>query len=230
MGWRKQLLAGAALGVVAFSAQANVVYDWVPGMPGTTTKNTGTVETVGGRIVVTDAAYRSGSLSVDYRPETGYGDPSATESLDQLNRRLRNGPFVRGGLDIQPGGGASLAPGRNDFVDLGLSLTANLIFRDDGYLGGDLFEFDVSDNFRAVGAGTSWSVNDINSDVFLDECNGSSDVPCSGGTGYWQLDRSTLPASVPAPSVWSLFGIGVVGIFGVFARRRSGAAATQATS
>lgn len=72
-------------------------------------------------------------------------------------------------------------------------------------LQGSLYANDLSTHVRMSSANSLWTISSLRSDslgaCFLSEC--------SGGTGIWVLDRSTLPVS--EPGTLALLGLGLVG-------------------
>jgi len=219
MGYRGKLSVLAAGLVFASCSHANVVYNW------TQTSSADYVETYAGQIIVTDAAYRSGGVNVFYNTQTPRPDGFT----------INNSPIIKASLSFHlrdeptPGSfsganeNVSAEPREPRFTAIQKTLKTDLTFTEDGLLSGNLDIFGESANFDSAGSGLSWLVSDVNSDYFFDRCNGSSDTPCSGGTGYWMVDASTIPTDVPEPAGWALFGLALTGTAGIcFSRRRNG--------
>ncbi|NJO12432.1 MAG: hypothetical protein HC872_02045 [Gammaproteobacteria bacterium] len=66
-------------------------------------------------------------------------------------------------------------------------------------LSGSIFINDGSSDFLATSVDSLFTLVNLRSDFGL--CSGPR---CAGGTGFFQLDASTLPVNVPEPAVWSL--------------------------
>jgi|GEM_PF-1648960 len=223
MGYRGKLSVLAAGLAFASCSHANVVYNWTQSAPADY------VETVTGQIVVTDAAYRSGGLNVsyDYRTPRPNGFTIGNSPIIKafLGFNLSERPPTEGGSQINEY--VSAEPRKPRFTTIQKKLDTDLTFTKDGLLSGTLDIFGARANFDSAGSGLSWLISDVNSDYFIDRCNGSYDKPCSGGTGYWMVDASTIPTDVPEPAGWALFGLALTGMAGIcFSRRRnrSGAA------
>ena len=214
----KKVVAGSLLALAGIGcAQATVVYDWVPL---TSSENIGSdvgpinIQLDVGQIVITDQAYQSGSLSIDYGPssdaEGTIGEDGAIVDSPVISAFMANNnePY-----------GAFVEPTSDGFAFDGQSITADLSFLSNGRLSGSLDIFDYSDNFDSSGSGNLWSIFNLNSDYFTGagRCAGEEPNGCDAGTGYWQLADST--ADVPAPSAWSLFGLSILGVFGLAWRR-----------
>ncbi|ROO25051.1 hypothetical protein SAOR_13380 [Salinisphaera orenii MK-B5] len=208
--------AAALVGLcVTQGAHANVVYNFEA--------DAGTggsyVQATGGQIVVTDAAYRSGSLNRNYTPG-GAGEPF-TGTVDDP---YPDSPIISAEINVDAGRtpailSAYASPRNTRFVIDAKTLQANLQFRDDGLLDGSLFIFDTAENVRSNGQGADWRVTDFNSDYFgTGPCTGNSVDPCFAGTGRWVIDEDTRP--VPAPAA-GLLGFGLIGLAGLVRRRRA---------
>ena len=204
--------AAALVGLcVTQGAHANVVYNFEA--------DAGTggsyVQATGGQIVVTDAAYRSGSLTRNYTPG-GAGEPF-TGTVDDP---YPDSPIISASIGTSPNGGASASPRNTVFVLAGKTLRTTLRFREDGYLDGSLYIFSIENNLRAYGQGPYWRVTDVNSDYFTGtgHCTGNYVDPCFAGTGRWVVDEDTIPVPAPAAGV---LGFGLIGFAGLVRRRRA---------
>lgn len=204
MRYIQSVLIGSVIALWgATNAEASAIYRWHSASPGPY------VTATGGELVITNAAYYSGSIDFhvndpDTSPWVRYGEFP--------DFRITNSPVISASLafGLADGGwapGVSAQPGSLFFSELGFPFTGVLTFNDDGTLTGDLFLYDISDEANASGTHYSWSVFNYGSDYFDSEQCGPP--TCSGGSGYWQLSS----VSVPEPSAWSLFAPGVLGLF-----------------
>lgn len=208
MRWTMKIAAGLVAGLLATAASANVVYNWQPSTSGKYLKTTG------GKMVITDTAYRAGSLHEDYghgTPETGVA-PGPIQSMKLNYKATPNSPNVGStgvyfnSIDTEGG------------ID---AITADLTIKD-SMLDGDMFVYDVSDEAKAYGSGSGWNVYDVGSDFYnIPPCGPPQ---CDAGHGYWKLDPSTVPGAtsnaVPAPPVWGLFALSALGLFSLIGLRR----------
>lgn len=206
----------AVLSLAAGAAQANVVYNWTPTAPGQYAQSTS------GQLIVSDTAYKSGSLSVDdafFRDVAVYGGP--------FGDRVLNSPLASASMaflyDGQQKASASAAPSQDGFASGGDQVSATLAFLDNGLLSGTLDITSESDNFDSSGNGSDWSIFNLNSDYFSGDghCVGeeTSGGGCSAGTGYWKLSSSSVN-DVPAPNGLALFMLGALGTLSLAWRRR----------
>lgn len=213
------IVAGVLIGALSATAQANVVYNWQSTNPGPY------VTATGGQLVFTDAAYRAGSIDFHVN-DSNSPYPGGTSPDVQYNDNFRiiNSPVVSASLSFDRTGSASSAPGvfvtpgSQRFADFNLPFGSQIAFNDDGTLTGDLFLYSdtASEEVNASGARGVWSIFNYGSDYFGSERCGPP--TCSGGSGYWQL--ASTPTDVPAPPVWSLFGLSVLGLLGFAGLRR----------
>lgn len=140
-----------------------------------------------------DSLYFSAPLSAEM-PPVGFMDPIELNT-DQTCKEIALDPLI----------GCSKFP---NFLDQRMASRGiwnfDLNFGDT--LQGRLYANDLSTHVRMSSAGSLWTINSLRSDspgaCFLSEC--------SGGTGVWVLDRSTLPVS--EPSTMTLLGLGLVGL------------------
>ena len=181
----------------ATAAQASVIYNWHSTSPGPY------VTATGGELVITDAAYRSGSIDENFRRANS---PVVSASL---SFSFTNEAGYIPDLSVHPG---------DMFADDSIPFVSALAFNDDGTLSGYLFlvSDSGSDEVEASGSLDDWTVYNYGSDYFGSELCGPP--TCSGGSGYWQL--SSGPVGVPEPPVWSLFSLGVLGLFSLLGLRR----------
>lgn len=221
--------SAAALLLVAASAQANVVYNWHSESSGPHATATG------GEIIVTNRAYRAGSMSAhfgggdygDYGLTVG-GVHIPTKLGGKLNDRVLNSPLLRAGMTVGPGDltggaydGATIIPRQPAAVAGGKEFILDLTFNDNDTLSGSFRVYGHRTWFASEGEGYLWDVFDVNSDAYggTGYCAGEVEMKfCSGGSGYWKL--ASKIADVPAPPVWGLFGLAAVAVFG-FTRRRN---------
>jgi hypothetical protein len=205
----KFALVGSVIALLsATNALANVIYDWHSTSPGPY------VTATGGELVITNAAYRSGSIDFYIKhPDTS---PGITYE-GYPNLRITNSPVVSASLTFNLTGdgwvpGVFAQPGSLDFSEMGFPFASTLTFNADGTLTGDLSLYDISQQVDASGAHDNWDVFNYGSDYFAAEQCGPP--TCYGGSGYWQL------SSVPEPPAWSLFGLGVLGLLSLPALHR----------
>lgn len=211
------MLIGSVIAVLsATTVQANVIYNWHPTIPGPYLTATG------GELVITDAAYRSGSIDF-HVGDPYYPGGYSPGILYDKNFRITNSPVVSASLtfDFTDGSGR-VAPGV--FVEPGSQIFSDreafgstLAFNNDGTLSGYLFLYGVDTEVAAGGTQGDWGTSRYLSDYFAGEqCVTER---CDVGSGYWQL--SSGPIGVPEPPVWPVFGLGVLGLFGLLRLRRN---------
>lgn len=82
-------------------------------------------------------------------------------------------------------------------------------------LSGSIIVNDGSTDFRMSSLGSLFTISRLGSDLGVCFRPGV----CDGGTGYFQLDRSTVPTRVPEPALWSLMIAGLL-LMGVDRRPR----------
>lgn len=198
-------LIGSVIALLtATAAQATVVYNWHSTSPGPY------VTATGGELMITDAAYRSGSI--DFYVNYPYTSPGV---IYDHNGRITNSPVVSASLtfSLTDGGGWApgvfAQPGSQYFASMGFPFLSTLTFYGDG-LWGDLFLYDESDEVNISDS----QVYNYGSDYFTSELCGPP--TCDGGSGYWQLSSVT----VPEPPVWPLFGLGILGLLSLLRLRR----------
>lgn len=198
------MLIGLVIALLsATAAHASAIYDWYSTSPGPY------VTAIGGDLVFTDAAYRSGSIN--------WGNSDA--NYDYETGRITNSPVVSASLIFDGGPNVFVDPSSQSFSRYGLRFASSLTFNGDGTLSGYLFLYDSDDASQEVEAGGThgdWTVFNYGSDYFAGEQCGPP--TCSGGSGYWQL--SSGPVDVPEPPVWPLFGLSVLGLFSLLRLRR----------
>lgn len=91
---------------------------------------------------------------------------------------------------------------------------------------GSLYANNDQADVRMSGSGAVWTIEHVASDVG-GACY-ASDSRCSGGTGIWVLDLSTLPTRVPEPSAVGLMLLGLSALLGArLLRRRTVSLATR---
>lgn len=202
---QRMLVGSVIVLLIAANAHATAVYKWHSTMPGPY------VTATGGELVVSNAAYSSGSIDFhvhdpDTSPWIQYAGP--------WDPRIINSPIISASLTFSLAGGGWVPgvyaqPGSVFFSEYGFPFTGVLTFNGDGTLTGDLFLYDISDEANASGTHYNWSVFNYGSDYFG---SGQCGPPtCDGGSGYWQLSS----VSVPEPPAWPLFGFGVFGLLGL---------------
>jgi hypothetical protein len=153
-----------------------------------------------GSIVLTDAAIDAGTFSFDY----DHGSHDGTE----LNAPISSFSF---GWDI--GTVTDWAP--DHFFGSGsFHLTI-----DGGRLAGSILATDPSQSVIMSGGDSLWTVTNYGSDNPYSACHSQ---PCSGQTGYWQLQVPPPPppsSNVPEPASALLL---LAGLAPLFRRRREG--------
>lgn len=220
MNYKIAVVAGVLIGALSATAQANVVYNWQ------STSHGPYVTATGGKLVFTDAAYRSGAVDFHVN-DFGSSYPGGTSPNVEYDDdfRIINSPLVSANVSLNFSDGAGgyipelvVTPGDPLFSDFNNPLGVDIAFNGDGTLTGDLFLYSdsASDELNASGAGRDWSVYNYGSDYFNSELCGPP--TCSGGSGYWQL--ASTSTDVPAPPAWSLFGLSVLGLLGFAGLRR----------
>lgn len=178
------------------SVQASVVYNWH------STSGGEHVIAVDGRIVFTDAAYQAGAVDFLSRPPDFEGDYSLPIISMTMTLAVTGSDGVTAPttlfMDFEPHGD-SLATSY---------LKGSFTMEPGGYLSGSFYSHGASLRFGAHGTARSWTIGDVNSDYFTvpdTYCWSGHDTLCSGGTGYWKLDASTVP--VPAPNMLGLLAL-----------------------
>ncbi|HET8555472.1 MAG TPA: PEP-CTERM sorting domain-containing protein [Rhodanobacteraceae bacterium] len=202
----------------ATNAHADVIYTWHSTSPGPY------VTATGGELVITNAAYFSGSFDFFVGDSSDDPGPGPDRWVPQYGGspypRIINSPVISASLTFNLTGdgwvpGVSTEPGSQYFSDTQLPFGSTLTFNDDGTLTGSLFLFDVSEQVDAGGTHYDWQIYNYGSDYFgSGECGYPA---CDGGSGYWQLSSVT---PVPEPPVWPLFGLGVLGLSTLLVWRR----------
>lgn len=212
------MLIGSVIALLsATTAHASVIYNWH------STHSGPYVTATGGELVVTNAAYRSGSIDFHVNDPNYPGGTSPGVIYDD-NNRITNSPvalaslyfhFTDNGRDAP---GVSVHPGGQTFSDFQLQFTSSLAFNGDGTLTGYMFLLSDTDSDGVEASGThgDWNIFNYGSDYFAGEQCGPN--TCDGGSGYWQL--SSRPADVPEPPVLPLFALGVLGLFSLLGLRR----------
>lgn len=185
---------------------AGVVYNWQTiDAAGYAADWQGTPATFTGTIEIDDDAWRSGSVSHANEPIC-FDCGSATDLSDPSNPVLRfafNGHEASGsrGLDIRyrTGEGAIF----NLIGEFNLSLAALAT--------GSIYADSGETTVIMASSGSVWTINVFASDAgpFCYEGPPYYSVPsCTGVTGLWVLDLSTIP--VPAPATLALVALGMV--------------------
>ncbi|HET7371367.1 MAG TPA: hypothetical protein VFK45_11075, partial [Gammaproteobacteria bacterium] len=91
-----------------------------------------------------------------------------------------------------------------------------------GQLSGSLYGQDFNGFASLYGPTSEWTINQWSSD---EDCWLGVPNPedCSGATGHWVLDPSTVPAlSVPEPDPLPFLGLGALAVLAAGYRLRSG--------
>jgi hypothetical protein len=190
------LLAALFFGI-AGPASATVIYNWVP------ISNSPTIHSTSGTFEVTDAAYRSGKLNVDYN--TFGPEPVLDSPLLKFSFMVNNAFPIEGFIER-----LSVFPRLGDSrINTSLLLTDNL----EGSNSAASFHNQID----LGGSAQIWDIGEYGSD---DPVLGCYYKFCSGATGFWQVDPYTVPGAtaVPEPSVGLLFAAGL-GALGLFRRR-----------
>ncbi|HET7313640.1 PEP-CTERM sorting domain-containing protein [Salinisphaera sp.] len=213
-----KLAAGAlAVGLLGGVAHASVIYNFIPDAG----SGTALAQVTGGQLVVTDAAYRSGSATFNY---SGSG-PVANESDPRMS------PILFAGLGISPLGadeatlgsgllGPGVTPRSEQFIySPSQLLISDFTFNADGSLAGHMRLIGgTGDRASTHGTGTHWTVGGWQSDYYNHAPCAQGD-DCFAGTGHWQLDAATIPdpitETVPEPPTWGLFALAVAGLLGL---------------
>jgi hypothetical protein len=205
-------IAAICLSVPAY---AGVIYNWHQEL------SSSGISMSYGTLEVTDAAWRSGFLDVDYEHATYYppGDSYASPTIPSskiLNFEFSiNNPAPGRYQGIPP---VEIQP--RDFFAYGY-IDAFLKFNGANPLIGGVIDADdgQSEAHLRSGASSLWTIGNFGSDYDTAGTLCGSD-PCSGAIGRWIIDPSTIPESVPAPGMLGLFGLGLFGIVALAGYRR----------
>lgn len=213
--------------MTAGSAQAGVVYNWQ------TVDTLGNTTTLNGRIEITDNAWRSGHIDHEYTatcPPNCYDlDPSRGLDLSDPSSPVISFAFAVDGLE-------------HESFDInylrGTGFWAYSGNHFDGITVGRTIDGSINAGTGEKGVGMEsldgiWTITTFSSDRVYAPCRdaSTSDVDpdalsrCSGMTGRWMLDASTVPnlaqlptpSQVPLPGTLALLGIGLLAI----AKRRT---------
>ena len=208
MNLKTRAVAAAVLTVLGVSAaQASVLYNFVP--------DAGSAVT-GGQLIVTDAAYRHGSVSLNL-------NPSNPELIGAGDAPYLNAPVLSATIfGSLPGDGGAYYYRGSSLPPSPVWISTVLTFNDNGTLSGNMLIHSESSNIQAQGFSQEWSVDHYHSDYCIqgDPCYGQTSGEYAG-LGMWQLDPATVPVAVPEPSSLGLFGLALIGIAGVAYRRRN---------
>lgn len=177
----------------ATSAQADVVYNWQQ------IAATPPLQTTVGRLVLTDAAFASGTVNADY-----FG----SQPLYPADSAVQEFVFDAPG---QPAGRILIAPARADAPRIFGSMF-RLTIGADGALSGTIHARSTDAIVEMSGATSLWRIDNY----------GTEGGPCAGGgcrgtTGRWVLDQSTVPGGggtgqVPLPGTLPLMALSAFGI------------------
>lgn len=199
------VLLGAVLGLASSAAGATVVYHWTP------TSSSQTMQTLSGTLEIDNAAWYAGSIDYDFTRSMGDpGDP--------------NSPIIASLLTVSsvPIGSAfdvRIDP-RSDGGFATWHMHANLGFdHTSGLLTGNLYVNNSESDYTMSSndVGSLWAITGFNTDFSLGQCYHTG--VCSGATGVWTLDPSTIPVPEPGTLGLTLFGFGLMSVaFGL--RRR----------
>lgn len=194
----KSLFSCLLLCAACGSASAGVIYNWhqLSASP--------TIDLSSGRIEITDAAWLSGHVNVDYT----HGIPLDSPVIDLT---FMTGHSCLSGDGLCPP--ISVFAGEHpDFAGYVVAdLTAVLTFGD--VMTGGIYAMDFQTQLQ-MGSGESplWTIGQFRSEdgCFFGE---NDEQSCSGATGEWVLDPDSLPVvSIPEPGVAGLFGLGLLGL------------------
>lgn len=198
------LLFAAAL--LAQPAQAAVTYTWhqteaSPTMP----------PGLNLELVFSDAAVKAGKLTLDVLNECDIGPPCLDPQDSLLSLRYWYHESY-GGTTYE-----------HNLIEYGYRTEPNnyfnhvqldLVFLDDGLLGGSIFAADANSDFSMESVGSRFSMVAAHSDEMFG-C-GIAYPECSGGSGVLRADVAR--GEVPEPSSAAIAGLGLVAAW--FARRR----------
>lgn len=183
-----------ALMLASAPASAGVVYQWHA------IENPDTLVPQNGRLEITEAAWRAGSLSVIQSGSYAGGEPDFTfpdSPLISISFTANDKTVA-----INP------ITGESSFLS-DWYLEASLGIGPAGdYLTGSLDANNSESNFAMGSGGRVWGIPLFASD---DPIAGCAEAPyCFGATGEWLLDATTVPTavSVPEPPFGTLFGLG----------------------
>jgi hypothetical protein len=205
--FKQTLLIAVVLAVPCLTAHAGVVYNWHQLSPSDGIKSSY------GKLEVTDAAWRNGSLDVDYESATVYppsGIPIIPDSKILNFKFDINAPVGdrEHPVEVSP---RTFFPYHHLDASLEFNGTNSWIKGD--IKDGDIYAYDGYDEvYLGSSASSGWTIEDFGSDSDPDRDSICGHYPCSGATGEWVIDPSTIPQSVPAPGALGLFGFGVLGL------------------
>ncbi|HJP98597.1 MAG TPA: hypothetical protein VJ862_08560 [Rhodanobacteraceae bacterium] len=193
----------ALLGLASTAANATVVYRWH------TVSNTQYMAPVSGKLVFTDTAWLSGSVSYERRNGIPVPSPDPDspilESLFTMSSPSGDPVFD---INVNP------VTGESNFDPIWF-LDANFEFDPNSrFLIGYMSVLTTDSDYAMVSsnAGSLWTFTRFNTDEGMEGCHETG--LCSGATGYWLR-------SVPEPGGLPFMGLGLVllGIFGYVAAR-----------
>lgn len=202
----------AAFGLIASGGSAaGVIYHWEQ------LTSSSTIDSSSGTLEIADAAWLSGHIDLDQN--CAYFEGGCSPSLD--NSPILTFEFAINGLSA-----IDASPNPAGFS----ILTALLDVDSNGQLSGSLYGRDFTGFASLFGTPGDWSVAKWSSD---EDCWLGVPNPevCSGATGHWVLDPSTVPTvSVPEPNPLPFLALGALVILtaGYRLRRRESRARVDA--
>ncbi|WP_423821770.1 PEP-CTERM sorting domain-containing protein [Salinisphaera sp. SPP-AMP-43] len=196
------------------SAPASVIYDWQP------ISNNDGLETDSGQVILTDQAYRAGSAYFDgwANYPIWEGEPPAPPEISYPDSPIEHASlrFQLPGWPEQLYVYANPPYGSERNADL-YYLTADFTIVDAG-LSGSLRMASSADDFGMTGDDNGlWTLYRANSDA----PNRCGQDGCSGATGRWTLDPSSVPR-VSEPGSLGLFALALLGVLVGSRRRKHG--------
>ena len=172
-------VAGVVACIGAGTARADVTYQFIQ------TSGTGELgyQSFMPHLIVTDAAYESGSLAYAVYHPFDYAPCVANSTVCNVTGN--------------PGGFVSLTDASPGFGDFAIDVS----FNPDGFLSGSIVEHGMNQDLVTSSVGESWS-GTLESDRF-EQCNEGGSATCRF-SGHWVM--------VPEPASFALLSVSVLGL------------------
>ncbi|HTD02770.1 PEP-CTERM sorting domain-containing protein [Undibacterium sp.] len=187
----KYLALSILSALTVLPAWANVVYTWHTLVPSTS------IASFASQIVVSDAAYSSGSASVNFSCFMGPCPAGSNDGVLSIS-------YSANGENIVLENPASAVPQFGVRID-----QIAFDFTNVGFLRGNLFFNTGSDDITISSAGNVWTINALNSDNEGSACFRTAH--CGDITGYYETDFFSVPEPMPLP----LMSLGLISLLGL---------------